>query len=174
MDAAVWDQWAQQLLGLVRLPLVSRVMGSAVAETSMPGGGVTGGYDSIWVAFTVTLTAEPGPLFAGMPDSQRWQEAWLFQRMSRMTTHASGAIAVCRVCGAPVEHEALGRCAYCHSDITTVTGGWVVTCLATTMRMGRRPHGDARTTPLRDSIAATLAARAAEPFTPPVQPPRAE
>ncbi len=70
----------------------------------------------------------------GLGASNRtWSERWLFQRPSSSRTHASGAVAVCPVCGAPAQPEETGRCHYCHADITTRTAGWLVTRTATTL-----------------------------------------
>ena len=171
MDAAVWNSYAQHLLTVSALPLAQSLMGSARGTPRLAGATAASGYHSALVAFDVV--ADPA-VFAkwglSAPD-HGWSERWLFQRPGSCRTNASGAVAVCPVCGAPAQPEETGQCRYCHADITTRTAGWLVTRTATTMAsLARMDEGMAR---LRDKAAATLPPMSAPAVGTPMQPPRA-
>ena len=123
MAAEVWDAYAKHLLFVSTLPLMASVMAAARGQAAWAGAGVGDGYQSVLVHFDVGTDAS---VFAALkvPDDHRtWQERWLFQRPESDRTYASGAVAVCPVCGAPAQPEETGRCRYCHADITSRTAG---------------------------------------------------
>jgi hypothetical protein len=107
-------------------------MASARAVPVLPGAAVDGATHSVVVSFEVATTS---PETAAVDrETTHWNERWLFQRPSHYRTHASGAVAVCPVCGAPADPDDSGECRYCRSDITTRTAGWLVTQTATNMK----------------------------------------
>ena len=53
------------------------------------------------VSFAVVTDVAIDPLWKLEASARRWEERWLFQRLATARTHASGAVAVCPVCGAP-------------------------------------------------------------------------
>jgi hypothetical protein len=165
MAEAVWDRYAQYLLTVGTLPIARTLMGAARATPTFDGAAADGTSQSAMVSFTVVTDAPISPLWMLSDSARTWQERWLFQRAASSHTHASGAVAVCPVCGAPADPGESGRCRFCHADITTRTAGWLVTEMATTM------HGAARMAEHlaeRERGAAPAAGSAA-----PVQPPRA-
>jgi hypothetical protein len=95
-------------------------------------------HHSALVEFAVQAEAPAGSILQVPASERTWLERWLFQRPGTFQTNASGAVAVCPVCGAPAEPEETGTCKYCHADMTTRTAGWLVTRMATTMRSARR------------------------------------
>jgi hypothetical protein len=138
MQDAVWNHYAQWLLFIRGIPIIRTIMGRAQATATFVGAVAEAGYHSAMVEFSVQTQAPAGSAFEVPADDARWRERWLFQRPAGCHTHASGAVAVCEVCGAPVEPEEMGKCRYCHADITTRTAGWLVTRTATTMRGAKR------------------------------------
>jgi hypothetical protein len=132
MTQEVWNEYALYLLTASRVALAQKLMGSARATASLAGAAVDGATHSVVVSFEVATTA---PETAAVdPETTHWHERWLFERPAHYRTHASGAVAVCPVCGAPADPGESGECRYCHSDITTRTAGWLVTQTATNMK----------------------------------------
>jgi len=171
MDGGVWNNYARHLLMLSVLPLFQDLMAAPRGTPSFVGASAASGFDSAVVNFDVVTDPAVYAKWKLPTDEHRWSERWLFQRPDSCRTHASGAVAVCPVCGAPAEPEETGQCRYCHADITTRTAGWLVTQTATTMAsMARMDERLAR----RQAEAA-----AANPVVPapavgaPMQPPRA-
>ena len=133
MDGIVWNNYAQHLLAISTIPLVGSLMSAARATPHLDGTAADATCQSALIGFEVST--DPAMYASwGLDASHRtWSERWLFQRPSSSQTHASGAVAVCPVCGAPAQPEDTGRCRYCHADITTRTAGWLVTRTATTL-----------------------------------------
>jgi hypothetical protein len=140
MADEVWDRYAEYMLLVSRVALGQKVMASAQATASLVGAAADSSSQSVVVSFDVIATAYDASFMD--PAAGEWRERWLFQRPLGFHTHASGAVAVCPVCGAPADPGDSGECRYCHSDISTRTAGWRVTQTATTMagaaRMAKR------------------------------------
>ena len=132
MAGEVWDRYAQFLLTVSAVALGRKLMASATAVASLAAGSADSVSQSAVISFAVTITAAQ-QLSIIDERSKRWQERWLFQRPVGSRTHASGAVAVCLVCGGPADPDESGTCPYCQSDLTTRTAGWLVTQVATTM-----------------------------------------
>jgi hypothetical protein len=167
MEDHVWEHYAQWLLFLRGLPLARNIMATARATPELLGAVAEAGYHSALVEFQVQTQA---PQSVVMDPS--WHERWLFQRPASCRTNASGAVAVCPVCGAPAEPEETGRCRYCHADITTRTAGWLVTRTATTMKgakLAERIYGSRAPS----GAPSTAAGPIQPPRAGPIQPPRA-
>ena len=170
MDAAVWNSYAEHLLTVSTLPLAQSLMAAARGTPRLVGAAADAGYQSAIVGFAVQCDPAVFAHWDLGGDNHGWSERWLFQRPASARTHPSGAVAVCPVCGAPVEPEESGKCRYCHSDITTRTAGWLVTRTATTMT--RMAKMDDRLAELRAKQAARFPMPAPAAGAPP-QPPRA-
>jgi hypothetical protein len=176
MANAVWNSYAEYMLMVSRVALGQKVMASARATPDLVGAAADSCGQSVLVSFAVVATAYD-PSFME-PDGGQWRERWLFQRSLGFHTHASGAVAVCPVCGAPADPDDSGECRYCHSDISTRTAGWRVTQTATTMvgaaRMAKRLAERESTRPVDAAPpAATTGAPLQPPRAgPPLQPPR--
>jgi hypothetical protein len=173
MDAKVWDSYAKHLLGAGALSVVRTLMSAGRATATLAGTTAEGGQQSALVVFQVapdpavsTRWTYPLPI-----DRSNWEERWLFQRDESCRTHASGAVAVCPMCGAPAEPEETGRCRYCHADITTRTAGWLVTRTATTATGLARM--DEHTASVREHIQSSIDLPPAPVVAAPLQPPRA-
>lgn len=151
MAEQVWDRYAQFLLTVSTLALGRELMASAKTTASLAGADLDAASQSVLTSFAVTTS---GPRLSVLDERfRRWQERWLFQRPPGSRTHASGAVAVCLVCGGPASPDESGECPYCHADITTRTAGWLVTQVATTMpsapKIGNRPGAATAATPLQ-------------------------
>lgn len=129
MAEGVWDLYAQYMYFAGLLAFNQQLRASAHATTTLVGGAAEGGSHSVSVHYAVATTGPEAELIDAR--YRRWEERWLFQRPANVSTHASGAVAVCPVCGAPADPADSGECRYCHSDITTRTAGWRVTQVAT-------------------------------------------
>jgi len=180
MQDLVWDHYAQWLLFIRAVPFARTIMAAARATPAWVGAVAGAGYHSAMVEYTVHTQAPAGSVLQIPPDEQTWRERWLFQRPATCQTHASGAVAVCPVCGAPAEPEETGKCRYCHADITTRTAGWLVTRTATTMRGAKRLEqrmGGSSTSGALPQQPGLLQPPRAAPMQPPraapIQPPRA-
>jgi hypothetical protein len=171
MAAEVWDSYAQHLLFLSAIPVIRAIMASARGTAVLVGATADGAYQSA----LIELAAGTDPaVFAAwkMPDEHTtWTERWLFQRPAASRTYASGAVAVCPMCGAPAQPEETGRCRYCHADITTRTAGWLVTRTQTTLASKARM--DDKLAKLRTEQAARVGIAPAPVAAAPLQPPRA-
>jgi len=103
------------------------------------------------------------------PKEGSWEEDWVFQRSATATTAAGDAAhpGHCPTCGAPLQLDASGSCAYCHATVVAATAGWV---LATRNRL--RPM-TARDAAVLAMVAASTAAQALAPASAPAPPPAA-
>jgi hypothetical protein len=177
MDEAVWNNYAQHLLAISTVPLAASIMSAARATPHLAGAAADQACQSALIGFEAST--DPAVYESwGLDDSHRtWSERWLFQRPASSRTNASGAVAVCPVCGAPAQPEETGRCRYCHADITTRTAGWLVTRTATTLTTSAKM--DAHAEKMRAEMREKIASKMPMPPTPPVaesplQPPRAD
>jgi len=175
MDADVWDRYAQEVLAASTLPGPRSFATAATASARLAGANADGGHHNAVVVFDclVADAALCGTWGLGT-DAARWADRWLFQRPSTCSTHASGAVVVCPMCGAPATGGGQ-RCRYCAADLSAQTGGWLVTRLETTMPWLVRAAD--RLSGLRDRMAeklgATLPPLPRPPQGPLLQPPRA-
>jgi hypothetical protein len=133
MGAPVWDNYAKHLLMMSTLPLVQSLMAAARGTPALAGANADATYQSALVSFEVTTDPSVYANWDLPVTNRTWRERWLFQRPASYRTYASGAVAVCPVCGAPAQPEETGRCRFCRADITTRTAGWLVTRTETTM-----------------------------------------
>ncbi len=177
MDGAVWNNNAQHLLAISTIPLIGSVMGAARATPHLDGSAADTTCQSALIGFDVST--DPAVYASwGLDASHRtWSERWLFQRPSSSRTHASGAVAVCPVCGAPAQPEDTGRCRYCHADVTTRTAGWLVTRTATTLTTTAKMDANAAKirAELHDKMAGSMPMAPRPPAAgTPLQPPRAD
>jgi|SRR5579871_2028761 len=173
MDADVWNAYAKHLLAAGALTLVRNLMSAGQATAALAGIAAGGGQQSALIAFHVTpdrAVFETWKYPFPIEDSE-WEERWLFQRDASCRTHATGAVAVCPVCGAPAEPEETGRCRYCHADITTRTAGWLVTRTATTAT--KLAQMDERMAKVREAMKTEVKLQPAQIVSAPLQPPRA-
>jgi len=177
MDGAVWNNYAQHLLAISTIPLIGSVMSAARATPHLEGSAADATCQSALIGFDVST--DPAVYASwGLDASHRsWSERWLFQRPSSSRTHASGAVAVCPVCGAPAQPEDTGRCRYCHADVTTRTAGWLVTRTATTLTTTAKMDANAEKirAELREKMSSSMPTAPRPPAAgTPLQPPRAD
>jgi hypothetical protein len=179
MDEAVWNHYAQHLLAISALPLAASLMSAARATPRLDGSAADPVCQSAVIGFDVATDPSVAASWGLAGDAHTWSERWLFQRPTSSKTYASGAIAVCPVCGAPAQPEETGRCRYCHADITTRTAGWLVTRTATTLTTMAKM--DARVEKVRAERRQEMVAKmpGGAPVLPPrsgppLQPPRAD
>ncbi|HEX3425796.1 MAG TPA: hypothetical protein VHT30_06670 [Acidimicrobiales bacterium] len=166
MQDQVWSHYAQWLLFVRAVPIVRSIMGNARGSPTFVGAASAGGQHSAVVEYAVTAGTT---VLTPAGGDGTWRERWLFQRPASMRTNASGAVAVCPICGAPAQPEDTGQCPYCHADITTRTAGWLVTRTATTMHGAKQ----AQQVVGPSFTASTVAAPLQPPRGAPLQPPRA-
>jgi hypothetical protein len=173
MEAAVWDAYAKHLLAAGAVTLVRNLMSAGRATAALAGTTADSGQQSALVVFHVAIDPSvfatwkyPLPV-----ERSNWEERWLFQREASCRTHASGAVAVCPVCGAPAEPEETGHCRYCHADITTRTAGWLVTRTATTAT--KLAEMDEHAASVREHILSSIDLPPVPVVAAPLQPPRA-
>jgi hypothetical protein len=171
MAPAVWDPYAEHVLAVGRVAFVGSLMAAATATPALDGATAEGGQQSVLVGFDVAADPSATAALGLAAEHRAWKERWLFQRPEGCRTHASGAVGVCPVCGAPAEPEETGRCKYCHSDITTRTSGWLVTRTETTMATFAKM--DQRVAQIRADVTSRIPLPTAPVVGPPVQPPRA-
>ncbi len=170
MKDDVWNHYAQWLLFVRAVPIARTIMATAESTPAFVGAVADAGYHSALIEFSVHAHAPAGSALQVPAEAGTWRERWLFQRPASCQTHASGAVAVCEFCGAPVEPEDTGKCRYCHADIATRTAGWLVTRTATTMRGAKRLEQRLSAPP---AGAGLPGAPLQPPRAGPVQPPRA-
>lgn len=176
MDGTVWNNYAEHLLAISTIPLLGSLMSAARAAPYLDGAAADATCQSALIGFEVSTDPAVYASWGLDANHRTWSERWLFQRPSSSQTHASGAVAVCPVCGAPAQPEETGRCRYCHADITTRTAGWLVTRTATTLTTTAKM--DARVDKIRAEMRQKMAS--SMPMAPPsaagtpLQPPRAD
>jgi len=171
MGPVVWDHYATHLLAVCALPLAGALRGAAKATASVDGAAAAAGYQSVVVRFEVATDPAAFAALHFPYESRAWRERWLFQRSLEERTHASGAVSVCPVCGAPAQPEETGRCRYCHADISTRTAGWLVTRTETTLDTDAKL--DANAARMRANTDARSKLPPPPVVAPPAQPPRA-
>ncbi|HWC37471.1 MAG TPA: hypothetical protein VG476_03030, partial [Acidimicrobiales bacterium] len=157
------------------IPLIGSLMSAARAKPQLDGTAADATCQSALIEFVVSTDPAVSASWGLDASHRTWSERWLFQRPSSSQTHASGAVAVCPVCGAPAQPEETGRCHYCHADITTRTAGWLVTRTATTLTTTAKmdAHAEKMRAEMRAKIASMPVAPPPTAGTP-LQPPRAD
>jgi hypothetical protein len=176
MDDSVWNGYAQHLLAVGTIPLLSSLMSAAVATAHLDGTATDASGQSALIGFAVSTDGAVLTSWGLDDDHRTWEERWLFQRPASARTHASGAVAVCPVCGAPAQPEETGRCMYCHADITTRTAGWLVTRTASSQNSTAKLDAKVASmhAEMREEVARSLPLPPPPAAGTPLQPPRAD
>jgi hypothetical protein len=75
-----------------------------------------------------TLDDKTGAIVSGSKQINNFSEYWTFLRSDKVQTKAGAEIASqkCPNCGAPIQLNAVGKCDYCASDITSGQFSWVL------------------------------------------------
>ena len=93
-----------------------------------------GGMDYITVKINAaagdyTVDDKTGQVVSGSKEPRSFTEFWTFLRSDQVKTTAGKADLVtqkCPNCGAPIQINALGKCDYCGSDVTSGAFSWVL------------------------------------------------
>ncbi len=91
-----------------------------------------GNYDTIDIWLTATaydyIADAKGAMVSKSRDLSTWDEKWSFMRSVKVQTKVQEGVksTKCPNCGAPLEINAVGECAYCHSKINRFDFDWVL------------------------------------------------
>jgi predicted lipid-binding transport protein (Tim44 family) len=132
MGRGIYLGWLTQVRQMKALHKVNRMENLAVTDVGFAAAAHRGRYDHITVAIDATavdyeVDERDGRVIFGDREQRPFTEYWTFERTAGTTTPEKGLLdQTCPNCGAPVELNEVGECAYCRAAITSGRFDWVL------------------------------------------------
>jgi len=134
MSPTLFGRFQSQIDGLKSAGKVNKMDNLAIGSVQIVEAVHDGGFDYVTVQVSASaadymVDQKTGKLISGSQESQPFTEYWSFLRSDQVKTKASGTeleVKHCPNCGAPLQVNALGKCEYCGSEVTSGAFSWVL------------------------------------------------
>jgi len=134
MSPALFSRFQTQIDGLKAAGKVNKMDNLAVGSVQIVEAVHDGGFDYVTVQINASaadymVDQKTGKLLSGSQQPQPFTEYWTFLRSDQVKTKAGGTALEskqCPNCGAPLQVNALGKCDYCGSEVTSGAFSWVL------------------------------------------------
>jgi len=131
---ALFQRFSSQLSGLKDAGKVNKMDNLAVGSVELVEAFPDGGFDYVTArvnasAADYTIDEKSGKIISGSKESSPFTEYWTFLRSDKVKTKAGAPTLEarqCPNCGAPLAINAVGKCDYCGSDVTSGQYNWVL------------------------------------------------
>ena len=134
ISPAIFQRFEVQIAELKRNGQTKKMENLVVGSLDIVEAMHDGGFDYVTArieasAADYTVDDKTGKIVSGLMVSQGFVEYWTFLRSDQVQTKANEdqiASQKCPNCGAPIKLNAVGKCDYCGSDITSGVFSWVL------------------------------------------------
>lgn len=134
ISPSLFQRFDTQVAELKRNKQTNRMENLAVGSLDIVEAVHDGGMDYVAVqlnaaAADYTVDDATGNIVSGSKQVSRFTEYWTFLRSDQVKTKQTGpelATKSCPNCGAPIQLNAVGKCDYCGSDVTSGAFSWVL------------------------------------------------
>jgi hypothetical protein len=131
---SLYTRFQSQIDGFKSEGKINKIDDLAVGSVELVEAVHDGGFDYVTVRINASaadymLDQKTSKLISGSKQSQPFTEYWTFLRSDQVKTKAGGSEIVsqhCPNCGAPLQVNALGKCDYCGSEVTSGAFAWVL------------------------------------------------
>jgi predicted lipid-binding transport protein (Tim44 family) len=136
MHDGIWQQHKFQIDQYLSLNKQNILENLAIQNTRLVSVHTDESFDTIMVRFfascadyDIDLSNEKHKIIKGDKSVQDWAEDWVFQRKSNAVTKPNGGTMAkkCPNCGAPLNLDLAGVCAYCRAPVMSGEFDWVLT-----------------------------------------------
>ena len=134
VSPALLQRFSTQIDEFKRLNRTNHMEQLTIGSLDMVEAAHDGGYDYITVrinaaAVDYTVDDKSGGIVSGSKQISAFTEYWTFLRSDAIRTEADKELIVsthCPNCGAPISLNAVGKCDYCGSEVTSGRFSWVL------------------------------------------------